>query len=48
MNLPAIIVIKMKAATNKYGTSKFLRISLLPELTGPFMKQLAEGNVSME
>lgn len=39
---------RYRAATNKYGTSKFLRISLLPELTGPFMKQLAEGNVSME
>lgn len=39
---------RYRAATNKYGTSKFLRISLMPELTGPFMKQLAEGNVSME
>jgi len=39
---------RYRAATNKYGTSKFLRISLLPELTGTFMKQLAEGNVSME
>lgn len=39
---------RYRAATNKYGTSKFLRISLLPELNGPFIKQLAEGNVSME
>lgn len=39
---------RYRAATNKYGTSKFLRISILPELNGAFMKQLAEGNVSME
>jgi cyclin B len=32
---------KYKAASNKYSASKFLRISLLPELTQPFMKELA-------
>jgi hypothetical protein len=37
-----------KAATNKYGTSKFLRISLLPDLNGNFMKELANGHVQME
>lgn len=39
---------RYRAATNKYGTSKFLRISLLPELNGDLMKQLAEGNVNMD
>jgi G2/mitotic-specific cyclin-B2 len=32
---------KYRAATNKYGASKFMRISLLPELTGSFIKELA-------
>lgn len=39
---------RYRAATNKYGTSKFLRISLLPELNGSFMKELANGHVQME
>lgn len=39
---------RYRAATNKYGTSKFLRISLLPELSSDLMKQLAEGSISME
>lgn len=39
---------RYRAATNKYGTSKFLRISLLPELTGEYMRQLADGTVKME
>jgi hypothetical protein len=34
---------RYRAATNKYGTSKFLRISLLPELNGELMKDLANG-----
>jgi hypothetical protein len=41
-------MICLQAATNKYGTSKFLRISLLPELTGDFVKQLADGSLKME
>jgi len=32
---------KYRAATNKYGTSKFMRISLIPELNGKFMRDLA-------
>jgi len=32
---------KYRAATNKYGASKFMRISLLPELSGSFIKELA-------
>lgn len=32
---------KYRAATNKYGTSKFMRISLLPELSGKYMRDLA-------
>jgi hypothetical protein len=36
---------KYRAATNKYGASKFLRISLLPELSGTFMKELACANL---
>jgi len=36
---------KYRAATNKYGASKFLRISLLPELSGSFMKELANINL---
>jgi len=39
---------RYRAATNKYGTSKFLRISLLPELSGDVMKQLASGTIQME
>lgn len=39
---------RYRAATNKYGTSKFLRISILPELNGDQIKQLAEGNINME
>lgn len=39
---------RYRAATNKYGTSKFLRISLLSELNGDMIKQIAEGNVNME
>lgn len=34
---------RYRAATNKYGTSKFLRISLLPELNGSVIKQLADN-----
>lgn len=32
---------KYRAVTNKYGASKFMRISLLPELNGAFIKELA-------
>ena len=32
---------KYKAATNKYSASKFMRISLLPELSGSYIKELA-------
>lgn len=32
---------KYKAVINKYGSSKFLRISLLPELQGDLIKELA-------
>lgn len=39
---------RYRAATNKYGTSKFLRISLMPEMSGEFIKQLADGSVKME
>jgi hypothetical protein len=39
---------RYRAATNKYGTSKFLRISLLPELNGELMKDLANGTIQME
>lgn len=35
---------KYRAATNKYGASKFMRISLIPELSCPLMRQLANGN----
>lgn len=35
---------KYRAATNKYGASKFMRISLLPELHGPIIRELAAGN----
>lgn len=34
---------KYKAATNKYGSSKTLRISILPELTGQTMRELANN-----
>lgn len=33
---------KYKAVSNKYGSSKYLRISLLPELRGSIIRQLAE------
>jgi cyclin B len=39
---------RYRAATNKYGTSKYLRISLLPELNGDAMKQLASESFKME
>ena len=32
---------KYRAATNKYGASKFIRISIIPELSGTFIKELA-------
>jgi hypothetical protein len=32
---------KYRAATNKYSSSKFFRISMLPELSSSFMKELA-------
>lgn len=35
---------KYRAATNKYGASKFMRISLIPELSSQFMRELACGN----
>ncbi|RNA38127.1 G2 mitotic-specific cyclin [Brachionus plicatilis] len=35
---------KYRAATNKYGASKFMRISLIPELSGQLMRDLACGN----
>jgi hypothetical protein len=39
---------RYRAATNKYGTSKFLRISLLPELDSDMIKDLANGSIQME
>lgn len=39
---------RYRAATNKYGTSKFLRISILPELNGDMMKQIANSSIEME
>lgn len=39
---------RYRAATNKYGTSKFLRISLIPELNSDVIRQLAEGSIKME
>jgi hypothetical protein len=39
---------RYRAATNKYGTSKFLRISILPELDGEMIKELANGTIQME
>ena len=37
---------KYRAATNKYGQSKFMRISLLPELGSNLMKEIATGHFS--
>lgn len=37
---------KYKAVSNKYGSSKFLRISLLPELRGSRIRQIAEMDKS--
>lgn len=34
---------KYRAATNKYGAAKFMRISLIPEISGPLMKEVANG-----
>lgn len=34
---------RYRAATTKYATSKFMRISLLPELSGELMRKLALG-----
>jgi len=39
---------RYRAATNKYGTSKCLRISLMPELSSDLIKQLADGSIKME
>lgn len=36
---------KYRAATNKYGASKFMRISLIPELSNQFMREFANGNL---
>lgn len=35
---------KYKGVINKYGASKFLRISILPELSGDYMKELASSS----
>jgi len=35
---------KYRAATNKYGASKFMRISLTSELSSQLMRELATGN----
>lgn len=37
---------KYRAATNKYGTSKYMRISLLPELSGKLMREIAATKVT--
>lgn len=37
---------KYRAATNKYATAKFLRISLIPELGGSLMRELAAQQAS--
>lgn len=35
---------KYRAATNKYGASKFMRISIIPELSSQLMREFSNGN----